>query len=232
MPGQVSIYAAEGTAAHTLSEWCREQSVSALHFKGQILKVDSYQFKVNKAMIAAVDEFCAYVAKLPGIPFYEKRVSYEPWAKGGFGTLDDGRLANVCYITDLKFGKGIQVFAKDNVQLMLYALGLYHHYRHIFDFDRFVLTVFQPRLKHTDVWEISLRDLLEWADYVVEPIATRALLPGAPFKAGPWCRFCPAKDVCRTKLNAELGMPSAVAGRRPPRKEIDVTEEFEDLDNE
>lgn len=226
----VSIYAAEGTAAHTVSEWCREQNVSAAKFKGQILKVDEYEFKVGKAMITAVDEFCAYVAKLPGIPFYEKRVNYEPWAKGGFGTLDDGRLGDVCYITDLKFGKGIQVFAKDNTQLMLYALGLYHHYRYLFDFDKFVLAVFQPRLKHIDVREIALKDLLIWADYVAEPIATRALLPDAPMKAGAWCRFCPAKQVCSVRRAADLGEPLVVAGRRPPRKEIDVTQEFENLE--
>lgn len=230
MPNQVSVYAAEGTAAHTLSEWCREQNCSAAKFKGQLLKVDEYEFKVGKPMIKAVDEFCAYVAALPGIPFFEKRVSYAPWAKGGFGTLDDGRVANICYITDLKFGKGIQVFAKNNVQLMLYALGLYHHYRHIFEFEKFILTVFQPRLHHIDTWEIGLVDLLAWADYDVEPIATRALQPNAPFKAGEWCRFCPGKRVCKTRLNAEIGEPLVVAGRRP-RKEVDVAQEFENLND-
>lgn len=229
MPNQVSVYAAEGTAAHTLSEWCRIQKCSAAKFKGQILKVDEYEFKVGKAMIVAVDAFCEYVAALPGIAFFEKRVSYEPWAKGGFGTLDDGRVANVCRITDLKYGKGIKVFAANNVQLMLYALGLYYGYRHIFDFESFVLTVFQPRLNHIDVWTISLADLLKWADFTVEPIATRALLPGAPMKAGEWCRFCPGKAVCSVRRDAELGMPLAVAGRRP-FKQVDVAEEFENLD--
>lgn len=229
MPGQVSIYAAEGTAAHTLSEWCREQNCSAARFKGQILKVDQYEFKVGKPMIVAVDAFCAYVAALPGIPFFEKRVGYEPWAKGGFGTLDDARVASVCYITDLKFGKGIKVFAAKNVQLMLYALGLYYTYRHLFDFEKFVLAVFQPRLNHIDPWEISLADLLIWADYTVEPCATRTLLPGAVMKAGAWCRFCPGKNGCKTRQNAELGMPLVVAGRRP-LKPVDLAEEFENLE--
>lgn len=225
-----SVYAAEGTSAHTLSEWCRVQGVSAAKFKGVVLEVDGHKFKVGKPMIEATDKFCAYVGKMTGIPFYEKRVSYEPWAPGGFGTLDDARLAARCYITDYKYGKGVLVHAKGNTQLMLYALGLYYEYRHLFDFEEFVLTVFQPRLNHIDAWTISLKDLLQWADFVAEPIATRALQPGAPFKAGEWCRFCPIKQTCRTRLNADLGSP--LAGRRPPRKDIDVADEFEDLDNE
>jgi hypothetical protein len=44
--------------------------------------------------------------------------------------------------------------------------------------------------------------LLEWLNDEVKPIAERALLPGAPLKAGEHCYFCPAKATC--KVRAEL----------------------------
>jgi hypothetical protein len=200
-----SVYAAEGTVAHTVSEWCRKQGVSAAKFRGQIMKVDDYAFTVDDEMIKSVDTFCNYVGELPGLPFYEQRVSYEPWVPAGFGTLDDGRLTDgLCIVTDFKHGKGIRVDAPHNTQLMLYGLGLYHRYRHLFDFDHFALGVVQPRRQHVDNWQISLKDLLKWADNVAKPIAAKALKPGAEIKAGEWCRFCPAKKTCQAYADMKL----------------------------
>jgi hypothetical protein len=200
MPNPDSRYAAEGNAAHTLSEWCRVQQVDASIFRGQILKVDNYEFEVNQEFIDGVNDFCEYVEQLPGIPMYEVRVHYDAWVPAGFGTMDDGRLGEkLAYVTDLKFGKGVQVWAEDNPQLKLYALGLYHDYRWLYEFDTFKLGVVQPRLNHIDEWEIRLPELLEWANDVVRPTAEIAMKPGAPLKAGDHCMFCPAKRVCKTR---------------------------------
>lgn len=194
-----SIYAAEGNAAHLLSEWARQNSVPVETYRDEVIRIDGYEFTVDSEFIDNVQEFVDYCDALPGYPLYEAMVEYEPWVPGGFGTLDDGRLNDgVCYVTDLKYGKGVRVGAAGNSQFLLYALGLYNGYGHLYDFDRFVLTVHQPRLEHVETVEIGLDDLLQWADKKVRPIAAAALAGGAELKAGDHCFFCPARRAgCR-----------------------------------
>ncbi len=200
MPSLSSQYAAEGNAAHTLSEWSRLQQKPADHWRGETIHIDGYEFEVDQEMIDGVNEFVEYVEQWPGLPLYEARVRFDRWVPGGFGTLDDGRIQdNLTRVTDLKYGKGIQVWADDNPQLKLYAIGTYESYKHLYQFDHFILTVHQPRLNHVDPFEISLKELLEWMDDVVKPTAELAAKPGAPIVAGDHCQFCPAKRTCVTR---------------------------------
>lgn len=198
-PSPQTEYAAEGTAAHTLSEWVRDGKPLA-SFKGKILQVGDYEFKVGKNMMDSVETFVTDVSKIPGVPMIEGRVSYEELVPGGFGTLDDARLEDgLCTVTDFKHGKGVVVEAKDNSQLMLYALGLFFNLKWVFTFDKFVLRICQPRVKHFVSFEISLGRLLQWGYDVARPGAIRAMTPGAEIKAGPWCKFCKAKDTCSVR---------------------------------
>ncbi len=195
-----SVYAAEGNAAHELSEWCRVENKPAEHWRGIIIKVGKFEFEVDQEMIDGVNSFVEYVDQLPGDPLYEVRVDYHHWVPGGFGTLDDGRLNDgVAYITDLKYGKGVQVFAEQNAQLKMYALGVFATYDYLYDFEKFVLTIHQPRLDHVDTFEISCEELLDRAEFIVKPIAEQTLKPGAELKAGDHCMFCPAKDFCKVR---------------------------------
>jgi hypothetical protein len=58
---------------------------------------------------------------------------------------------------------------------------------------------------------------LKWADDVVRPTAEIALKPGAPFKAGDHCIFCPARKTCPTREKFVLET---------------VMTDFEDLDSD
>jgi len=199
-PSPQTEYAAEGTAAHTLSEWVRAQNRHASAWKGHVLKVGDYEFKVGKNMIDSVTTFVESVEKLPGVPVVEGRVAYEELVPGGFGTLDDARMEDgLCVITDFKHGKGVQVDAKDNSQMKLYALGLFFSLGWAVEFDKFILRISQPRLRHFDEDEQSLGRLMQWGYDVVRPAAKLAMTPNAPLKAGPWCRFCKAKNECSTR---------------------------------
>jgi hypothetical protein len=204
MPDPGSWFACEGTAAHTVSEWARVENRPAHDFIGRVLKVDEYEFTVDQEMADGVDEFVTAVETTPGVPLYEVKVHYDRWVKNGFGTLDDGRLnEDVVYISDFKYGKGVQVFAHENSQLKLYAAGVLQDFGWLYpDVERFVLRIYQPRLNHIDEFEVTKPRLLEWLNDEVKPIAERALLPGAPLKAGEHCYFCPAKATC--KVRAEL----------------------------
>lgn len=213
-----SIFAAEGNAAHDVSEWCRVHNTSAWAFLGETIKVGEFEFTIDQEMVDGIDMFVGYVEKLPGDRLIEETVHYDEWVPNGFGTLDDARLNDgTIYVTDLKYGKGVQVFVEDSEQLKIYALGLYHDYRHLYLFDKFVLAIHQPRLDHVETCEVSLKDLLKWADEVVKPTAALALKPGAPFKAGNHCTFCPAKKTCKVREQYVLET---------------VLDDFENLDSE
>jgi len=201
MPDRPSQFAAEGTAAHTLSEWAREEGKLCKEFIGREIESDGYTFVVDAEMAGHVQRFVDYCEELPGEAFFEERVHYTAWVENGWGTADDIRITNdVCYVTDLKYGKGVQKFAKGNEQLMLYALGVFQDYGYLYDFKEMVIAIHQPRLDHIDTHRIPVKDLLLWARDEVKPKAEIAITgDGAEFVAGEHCRFCPGRDSCEAR---------------------------------
>lgn len=204
MPDKPSQYAVEGTAAHTVSEWAREEGKDAEEYIGREVEVHCADgtkviVPVDQEMADGINAFVEYTDALPGKMLCEERVTYTGWVPNGFGTADDIRLGEPrVYVTDLKYGKGVQKWAENNTQLMLYALGVYQDYGHLYDIKDFQLAIFQPRLNHVDEWIISVEDLLVWANTVAEPTAKKALTPGAgEFIAGDHCQFCRARQQCR-----------------------------------
>ena len=215
-----SEYAAEGTAAHELSKWVRETGKPASDWKGVTLVVGDYSFKVGKPMIDSVTEFVRRESEVPGAPLIEEMVSYEELVPGGFGTLDAAKVEDgICTVTDLKHGTGVKVFALDNSQLKLYALGVYFKLKWVYEFDRFVLRICQPRLRHFEEFPISLGQLLQWGFDEVRPAAKLALTPGSPIRAGAWCKFCGIKDSCQTRMDYKALMKN---------RERNAETEFED----
>lgn len=221
--GGQSKYAAEGTAAHSLSEWVREGKPLA-GFRGKILQVGEHQFKVGKPLIDSVQTFIDTVnAEGPGAALTEERVSYDELVPGGFGTTDHGRMRDgLTIVRDFKHGKGVVVGAKENAQLMLYGLGIWFKYRWVYEFDRFVLAICQPRVRHFVEWEISLGHLLQWGYDVVRPAHRRALV-STERKAGPHCKFCGLKNECSERARYKMEHESGTFTR-------DADEELEDLD--
>ena len=206
----VSPYAVEGTAAHLISQRCREHGLDAAKFLGYTVQVrcsdgEDHPAVVAQSMVDSVNSFIEYVSDLPGDPVYEAQVRYDKWVKGGFGTADDARLGDgLCYVTDFKHGEGVQVFAKDNPQLMCYALGILHDYGDLYNITDFQLAICQPRLDHIDEWRISVHDLIDWGLRVLQPGSWLTEANNAPFKAGRWCQFCRIKGTCRARAEWSL----------------------------
>jgi hypothetical protein len=212
MESEETEYAAEGTAAHTVSEWAREQGVSARTFIGRSLVVGRFTFVVDSAFADAVDTFVRYVDELPGIPRVEARVHYTAWVKNGWGTSDDIRLPEdkgTCYITDLKFGQGVKKYAEGNSQLLAYALGVWQDFGPLYEIEDFELAIHQPRLNHIDSVRVSVKELLLWARDVLIPAYEEAMGPDAKFVPGDHCRFCPAKKDCAARADFMLSMLEA-----------------------
>ena len=123
-----SDYAAEGSDCHALCEFRLKQALG-IPAESPIENLSWY----NEEMEECAAGYATYVTELltaakqtcsDPVVMIEQRVDFSHWVQDGFGTADciliaDGTL-NIC---DYKHGKGVEVSAEWNPQMMLYALG-------------------------------------------------------------------------------------------------------------
>lgn len=195
--------AAYGTVAHGVGEMWLKTDARPNHLVGRIEQVDEghavFEILIDTIMLNYVEQYVNWCKYLPGDHYVEKRVDFSRLTPidGQSGTADHiACQPGVLIITDLKMGKGFQVFAKDNSQGLLYALGAYFRWDHKYHFKRIIIRIAQPRLGHFDEWEVSLEDLLAFADWVIE----RAILawnPNAERTPGiKQCQWCKIRASC------------------------------------
>ena len=136
-----SDHAAEGTEAHALCEFRLKE---ALGFPADDLTGDMrfYSEEMEDCaqgyaeyileQLAAAKETCPDPEIL-----IEQHVNFSRWVPQGFGTADciliaDGTLK----IIDYKHGRGIEVSAVENPQMMCYALGTLELFDALYDIER------------------------------------------------------------------------------------------------
>ena len=196
IPEKTNPYTEEGTAAHELFEQCLTIGFPARHRIGKHLSVNK-NWVVDQEMADAVQTSVDYVEAIGGVQEYEQKVSYERWVREGFGTADVIAVKDdTLYVMDLKYGKGVQVYAEENPQLMLYGLGALDEWETFQTFEKVVLVVLQPRLDHVSVWETTPEHLYDFGEWAGDR-AEIALEPGAPRTPGEkQCKWCKAKPTC------------------------------------
>lgn len=171
-------------------------------------------FEVDDEMVNAVQEYVDWCNDLPGEKYPECRVDISRWCpkesqelfvpqeafEPQMGTSDHAAcLPGVLYITDLKYGKGLQVFAKENYQAVLYALGFIDEWDWLYSFKEIHIRICQPRLDHKDVWIITREEIEAVGRYVLERF-TLALSKDAPFNPSEKaCKFCKGSGKCRAQ---------------------------------
>ncbi|MBC2207438.1 DUF2800 domain-containing protein [Listeria booriae] len=218
--GDGGFFAQEGTLAHSFGELLLQK------FNGDVDKA-KYARKLNRlkkselydaSMIDHVEVYTTIVIEKfqeahandpDAILSIEQRLDYSAWAPGGFGTGDAVIVGNgVVEIVDLKYGKGVPVFAEENSQLMLYGLGAYNAFEMGYDLHTVRMTIVQPRLDSVTEFEMEVSDLLDWADDVVRPAALLADKGEGELNPGSWCKFCRARAVCKARAEANLELAS------------------------
>lgn len=209
-----SEYAKEGTAAHSLAEL-------KLKFETGKITKRTYSTRYNKfkkeneyyslAMDDYVDEYVSLVmehfnALSEASIELEVRVDYSDWVPEGSGTSDVVIMTDgVIEVIDLKYGKGVSVTAEWNPQAMLYGLGAYHQYDMIYEFEKVRMTIVQPRLGNVTTFELSIGELLKWANDYVKPRAEMALNGDGEFTpSAEACQWCKAKAICRARADKNL----------------------------
>lgn len=206
-----SDYAAEGTDAHALCEFRLKQALG-IPAEDPIENLSWY----NEEMEECAAGYAAYVVELletakqtcsDPVVMIEQRVDFSRWVKEGFGTADCILIADgILNIVDLKFGKGIEISAVRNPQMMLYALGALEIFDGIYDIDTVRMTIFQPRKSNISVDQTDKADLYEWADTDLTQKAKLAYEGQGNFHCGEWCRFCKAKAECRERAAVNLAL--------------------------
>lgn len=217
-PQSTSEYAEEGTAAHELCEltaryWLGEISEVEYENQRDELAKDKYY---NAEMQECANDYAKFVAEKTAaaretcedaFTALEVRVDFSKYVKDGFGTGDCIIVSdNVLEIIDFKYGKGVRVEAAGNPQMKLYALGAYLEYNTLFDIDSVRMTIFQPRLSGVQSSdEITVKELLEWAEKYVKPRAKLAYKGEGEFAPSEEvCKFCRAKAQCKARADKNL----------------------------
>ena len=207
-----SPYAKEGTFAHSVAELklriATDKTVKASELK-KLTKDELWDGELDEATDFYRDLVLEHLAAAgEGAELMiEQRVDFSEWVPQGFGTSDAVIVTDkVLEIIDLKYGKGVKVDAHDNSQMRLYALGAFQIFGDLYDFDTARMTIVQPRLDHVSCEELQIGELLDWGEFTASPAAALAASDSGPTAAGDWCRWCPAKAVCRTRADHNLQM--------------------------
>lgn len=191
--------AAEGTVAHGVGEEWLRTGVKPRHLIGRVVTVDGHDITIDEVMLTYVQEYVDWCAWLHGQHYVETKVYYSqltPIPEQG-GTADHAVASyQKLIVTDLKYGKGHQVWAKDNTQAILYALGFFYLYDWLWDFQTIEIRICQPRMQHFDIWMVSREELLSWADRIRDRAHAAWSLDAPRTPGEKQCLFCKVKASC------------------------------------
>ena len=206
---QSSSFAQEGTDCHELCAHLVEKALG-IPTTDPTEQLSYY----NTEMQNCAEEYSNYILEQiedakkyctdPRI-LVEQRLDFSRWVENGFGTGDCVIVADeVLKIIDYKHGVGVLVDAKDNSQMMCYALGAIELFESIYDIKTIEMIIFQPRRQSISTYSMDKSDLLAWANNTLLPTARLAYEGLGEFKAGEHCTFCKAKATCRKRAEYNL----------------------------
>lgn len=212
-----SVFAEEGTLAHELSELYIKHdillSISEQEFDNGLEEIMANDL-FNEEMLNVVPvytDYCASqlteakTANSLAVMEIEQKLDLTDFVPESFGTADCVIINdNLIEVIDLKYGKGVPVYAEWNKQLMLYGLGALQKYDTMYDISEVRLTIVQPRINNISSWQISVEELRKWAEEELMPKAKLAFEGKGELSAGDWCRFCAVRNQCRKLYEQQL----------------------------
>ena len=235
LPDSSSSFAKEGTDAHALCEYLLNTAVGR-DSENPVENLTYYNSEMQECAEGYRD-YCMEVyeqakqsCKDP-VLLVEQKIQYERFVKGGFGTADciiltDGTLN----VVDFKYGMGVEVTAKGNTQMRIYALGALEIFDALYDIDRVQMTIYQPRKQNISIAEISRDELYDWAEQVLKPAAIAAEEGTGEYDTGEWCRFCKAKQICRKRAEKNLELTSYDFAPPPTLSDTEIVIILEKVD--
>lgn len=125
---------------------------------------------------------------------------------------------SVAHSLDLKWGMGVQVFAKDNEQQEMYTDAGLQEFDFLGEVEEIHLHILQPRLQHFDEAKLTRAELEARIDLIRKASKEIAFTPGEMLTAVPGdkqCKFCKASATCNERTDFTLQL---------------ITDTFTDLD--
>lgn len=214
LPPSTSSYAEEGTLAHSVCEITAKKLFKknkAADYNHDLKKLKQHKLW-NDEMLQTAALYSEHLAEnamffehTPYITF-EVAVDISDYVPESFGRCDCIMFSgDTLVITDYKHGKGVEVDAEKNPQMMLYALGALKLYQPIFGnaIKQVLICVDQPRLCSYKTWKCSIEDLLKWGESI-KPIALKAFKGEGNYNVGTWCKFCKANGICKAQAENQI----------------------------
>lgn len=226
VPDKGSVYAEEGSCAHALCEF------KLLHYLNvetggkyeQALKAANDEFEQGREqyftdeMKEATDLYVSVVREkyrdalkstADAQLFVEKRLDFTKYIPDSFGTADAIIIADgMMEVIDFKYGKGVEVSATENTQMMIYAIGALDAYSWEYDIRCVRMTIIQPRKQNISEYELSVDELAKWQEEKLTPAARKANKGEGEQKPGEWCRFCKVQAQCAKLAEQALSVHS------------------------
>jgi hypothetical protein len=198
--------------------------------KGAVLITDDFVSQVNKYV-----DYCRPIIDAAELVEVESRVNLTRVLHPGielngnplqtFGTADlvallplvkhECEVGHMLIVGDLKTGRH-KVLAKENKQMMLYALGLLRVYKRLYDITAVRLVIFQPYAGGADEWDTTPEALEQFGKFA-QGRALKAIdafqrgkkgLKPADFRPGndacQWCRFAESCNAKRKVASREV----------------------------
>lgn len=225
LPGSTSPFAEEGTAAHELSEHCLRRDLEPKIFIGEVFN----GITVDEEMAEAARVYVEHVNSIPGARLIEKKVSLGRWVPESFGTADTIVVdEDHLHVIDLKYGKGLEVVAEENLQGLLYALGAYDLVAEWSDIKWVSIHICQPRIRRMpSMWSLKTEELLVRGE-ALRAAAQAALADNAPrVPSEKACQWCKAKGTCKALAEAsmavaQIGFEDLAEDKPTPNKGVPV----------
>ena len=204
-----SEYAAEGSVAHEVAAYCLKNGTDAKHQIGQELESDGFKFTVDEEMAEFVQVYVDKVRTRKGEQMIEECLDLQDvyGVDLQFGTGDAITMdveAKQIIVDDLKFGRGIVVYAENNPQMYSYGAGALVLLDMLGDWETIKVAIHQPRCQHYDEHVITRAELEAWMKTVTKSARMAMSLIGKSDEeiaehlvAGPeQCQWCPLKGTC------------------------------------
>ena len=156
-----SEYAQQGTDAHSLCEHKLKLSLG-METKDPAEGLSFYDEEMEECACGYAEYVLSLVEEAKQsckdpVVLIEQRLDFSRYVEEGFGTGDCVIIADgTLYIIDYKHGKGVEVSAEGNPQMMLYALGALELFDGIYDIDTVRMAIYQPRRENVSVYDLEI----------------------------------------------------------------------------
>jgi hypothetical protein len=210
-----NVYAEEGTLLHEITEYRIKKQLLGCSDSAKALVEPTHQELTMEQEIAiddCIDYFNGFLYEIKNIADINM-ISMEkstdctyfgcPECNGRTDLIIESEQYDFSKrkdIIDWKFGKGIKVFAENNVQGLGYAAGSFKSFDEMRNTKIINIHIVQPRLDHYDTWQISGDYLYRWIQSIMIPAVKKSRDPNAKCIPGEeQCKWC-VGPICKARL--------------------------------